>query len=70
VLAPPGSTTVYVAQGGENENGELAPTLNQLKQALQISELPSSRSRPEHVVKITTLVVEHNEFNYSIWALK
>jgi len=29
VLAPPGSTTVYVAgQGGENENGELAPTLN------------------------------------------
>lgn len=66
VLAPPGSTTVYVAgQGGENENGELAPDFeSQLKQAfanLGIA-LAAAGARPEHVVKITTLVVEHNEF--------
>jgi enamine deaminase RidA (YjgF/YER057c/UK114 family) len=64
-IAPPGSTMVYIAgQGGENEFGELAPDfVSQLKQAfvnLRVA-LAAAGVQKEQVVKITTLVVDHNE---------
>lgn len=64
-IAPPGATIVYLAgQGGEDENGNLADDFaTQLKQAfanLGIA-LNAAGTRPEHVVKLTTLVVNHDE---------
>lgn len=64
--APPGATVVYVAgQGGEDENGNLivGDFAAQLKQAfanLHIA-LAAVSASPEQVVKLTTLVVEHDE---------
>ena len=62
---PPGATLVYIAgQGGENENSELAPDFeSQLKQAFTnlCTALAAVGASPEHVVKLTTLVVEHDE---------
>ena len=64
-IAPPGTTTVYISgQGGEDENGKLVGDFaSQLKQAFANLRLALSASGalPEHVVKITVLVVEHNE---------
>ncbi len=64
-IASPGTTTVYNSgQGGEDENGKLVADFgSQLKQAftnLRIA-LSAAGARAEHVVKITVLVVEHNE---------
>lgn len=65
IIVPPGATLIYVAgQGGEDENGNLVDNFAaQLKQAfanLQMA-LTAAGARPEHVVKLTTLVVNHNE---------
>jgi enamine deaminase RidA (YjgF/YER057c/UK114 family) len=63
---PPGATIVYVAgQGGEDENGNLiiGDFAAQLKQAfanLYIA-LAAVGASPEQVVKLTTLVVEHDQ---------
>jgi enamine deaminase RidA (YjgF/YER057c/UK114 family) len=64
-IAPPETKIVYIAgQGGEDENGNLADDFGvQLKQAftnLRIA-LAAVGAHPEQVVKLTTLVVEHNE---------
>jgi len=64
-IAPPGATIIYVAgQGGEDENGNLVDDFAaQLKQAfanLRVA-LTAAGASPEHVVKLTTLVVDHNE---------
>ena len=64
-IAPPGATIIYIAgQGGEDENGNLVDDFAaQLKQAfanLRIA-LTAAGASPEHVVKLTTLVVDHNE---------
>lgn len=64
-IAPAGASIVYIAgQGGEDENGNLADDFaTQLKQAfanLDIA-LNAAGARPEHVVKLTTLVVNHDE---------
>jgi enamine deaminase RidA (YjgF/YER057c/UK114 family) len=64
-IAPSGSTIIYIAgQGGEDENGNLAGDFAvQLRQAfanLRVA-LAAAGARPENVVKLTTLVVEHNE---------
>lgn len=62
---PPGATLVYIAgQGGENENSELAPDFeSQLKQAFTNlrTALAAVGASPKHVVKLTTLVVEHDQ---------
>ncbi len=66
VMTPTESTIVYVAgQGGEDESGVLVSHdfAIQLKQAfanLQVA-LSAAGVCPENVVKITTLVVEHDE---------
>ncbi|MCU0536556.1 MAG: RidA family protein [Hydrococcus sp. Prado102] len=65
IVVPPGATLVYIAgQGGEDENGNLVDDFaSQLKQAfsnLRIA-LNAAGARPEHVVKLTTLIVGHNE---------
>ncbi|MGL5795406.1 MAG: RidA family protein [Waterburya sp.] len=64
-IAPPETRIIYIAgQGGEDENGNLADDFAvQLKQAftnLRIA-LNAVGADPEQVVKLTTLVVEHNE---------
>ncbi|MGL5941994.1 MAG: RidA family protein [Waterburya sp.] len=64
-IAPPETRIIYIAgQGGEDENGNLADDFAvQLKQAfinLRIA-LNAVGAHPEQVVKLTTLVVEHNE---------
>lgn len=64
-IAPPETRIIYIAgQGGEDENGNLAPDFTvQLKQAfanLRIA-LDAIGVHPKQVVKLTTLVVEHNE---------
>lgn len=63
-IVPPGATIIYVAgQGGEDENGNLVDDFAvQLQQAfanLRVA-LTAAGARPEHVVKLTTLVVDHN----------
>lgn len=64
-IVPPGATVIYVAgQGGEDKNGNLVDDFAvQLKQAfanLRVA-LTAVGTSPEHVVKLTTLVVDHNE---------
>lgn len=64
-IAPPGATIIYVAgQGGEDEKGNLvgdfAAQLTQAFANLRIA-LTAAGAHPEHVVKLTTLVVDHNE---------
>ncbi len=66
VIAPAHGVTVYIAgQGGEDESGNLADDfVAQLKQAfknLQVA-LESAGARPEHVVKISTFIVNHDMF--------
>lgn len=63
-IVPPGATIIYVAgQGGEDENGNLVDDFTvQLRQAfanLRVA-LTAAGARPEHVVKLTTLVVDHS----------
>lgn len=65
-IAPPGASIVYIAgQGGEDENSNLP--LNdftaQLKQAFANlrTALAAAGVNPEQVVKLTTLVVDHDE---------
>lgn len=65
VVAPTQGTTVYIAgQGGEDENENLADNFTtQLKQAfsnLQVA-LSAAGARPEHVVKVNTYIVDHDE---------
>lgn len=64
-IAPPGATIIYIAgQGGEDENGNLVDDFAaQLKQAFAnlCIALSAAGASPEHVVKLTTLVVDHNE---------
>ncbi|MBW4499115.1 MAG: RidA family protein [Scytonema hyalinum WJT4-NPBG1] len=66
VAASPGSTTVYISgQYGADENGNLISDdfTTQLKQSftnLRIA-LAAAGARPEDVVKITVLSVDHNE---------
>ncbi|KOP24570.1 endoribonuclease L-PSP [Hapalosiphon sp. MRB220] len=65
VVVPPEANLIYIAgQGGEDENGNLVDDFaTQLKQAfanLQIA-LTAAGARPEHVVKLTTLIVNHDE---------
>ncbi|MEY4519841.1 MAG: hypothetical protein RLZZ499_2441 [Cyanobacteriota bacterium] len=64
-IAPPEAKIIYIAgQGGEDENGNLAADFAvQLKQAfanLRIA-LDAVGAHPKQVVKLTTLIVEHNE---------
>jgi enamine deaminase RidA (YjgF/YER057c/UK114 family) len=64
-IAPPETRMIYIAgQGGEDKNGNLAADFAlQLKQAfanLRIA-LDAVGAHPEQVIKLTTLVVEHNE---------
>lgn len=64
-IAPPGATIIYVAgQGGEDEKGNLvgdfAAQLTQAFANLRVA-LTAAGAHPEHVVKLTTLVVDHNE---------
>ncbi|MBD6616531.1 RidA family protein [Komarekiella sp. 'clone 1'] len=66
VSAPVGSTTVYISgQGGEDENGNLAidDFASQLKQAFTNlrTALAGAGARPDEVVKITVLIVNHDE---------
>ena len=72
VIVPSGATMVYIAgQGGEDENGNLVNNFaDQLKQAfanLRIA-LSAAGARPEDVVKLTTLVVEHDESKVQLLA--
>ncbi|HAA30800.1 MAG TPA: hypothetical protein DCE56_27760 [Cyanobacteria bacterium UBA8553] len=64
-IVPPGATLIYVAgQGGEDENGTLVDDFAvQLKQAFAnlCVALTAAGASPENVVKLTTLVVDHNE---------
>lgn len=65
VVAPPHGVTVYIAgQGGEDKEGHLSDSfVDQVKQAfvnLDIA-LAIAGAGPEHVVKIGTLVVDHDE---------
>lgn len=64
-IAPPGARIVYIAgQGGEDANGKLVDDFSsQVKQAfanLRIA-LAAAGARPEQVLKLTTLIVDHNE---------
>ncbi|KAB8318070.1 RidA family protein [Tolypothrix campylonemoides VB511288] len=64
-IAPPGATIIYVAgQGGDDEKGNLvgdfAAQLTQAFANLRVA-LTVAGAHPEHVVKLTTLVVDHNE---------
>lgn len=65
VIAPAQGATVYIAgQGGEDENGSLVDDFEtQLKQAfanLRIA-LAAAGAQPEHVVKLNTYIVDHDE---------
>ena len=65
VITPAHKTTVYIAgQGGEDKNGNLSTDfVDQLKQAfanLKIA-LAAAGTSPEHVVKINTFIVNHDE---------
>lgn len=64
-IAPPEARIVYIAgQGGEDKNGNLADDFAvQLKQAFTNlrTALNAVGAHPEQVLKLTTLVVEHNE---------
>jgi enamine deaminase RidA (YjgF/YER057c/UK114 family) len=64
-IAPPEARIVYIAgQGGEDKNGNLADDFAvQLKQAFANlrTALNAVGAHPEQVLKLTTLVVEHNE---------
>jgi enamine deaminase RidA (YjgF/YER057c/UK114 family) len=64
-IAPSGTTIIYIAgQGGEDENGNLANDFaTQLKQAFAnlCTALTAAGTRPEYVLKLTTLVVNHDE---------
>ena len=64
-IVPPGATIVYIAgQGGEDEKGNLVGDFTaQMQQAfanLRVA-LAAAGNCPEQVVKLTTLVVDHNE---------
>ncbi len=64
-IAPPEARIIYIAgQGGEDKNGNLAADFAvQLKQAFTNlrTALNAVGAHPEQVLKLTTLVVEHNE---------
>ncbi|PSB11043.1 hypothetical protein C7B62_07295 [Pleurocapsa sp. CCALA 161] len=64
-IAPPETRMIYIAgQGGEDENGNLSADFAvQLKQAFTnlCIALDAIGVHPKQVVKLTTLVVEHNE---------
>ncbi|MGL5871817.1 MAG: RidA family protein [Xenococcaceae cyanobacterium] len=65
-IAPPKARIIFIAgQGGEDKDGQIATDFTvQLKQAfinLRIA-LDAVGAHPEQVMKLTTLVVEHNEF--------
>jgi enamine deaminase RidA (YjgF/YER057c/UK114 family) len=64
-IAPPEARTIYIAgQGGEDDNGNLAADFSaQLKQAFAnlCIALDAIGAHPEQVVKLTTLIVEHDE---------
>lgn len=64
-VVPAGATLVYLAgQGGEDQDGNLVDDFTtQLRQAfanLRIA-LTAASARPEQVVKLTTLIVNHDE---------
>lgn len=64
-IAPPNFSLVYIAgQGGEDVDGKLSSDFaSQVKQAfanLRLA-LTSAEAQPEHVLKLTTLVVDHNQ---------
>lgn len=65
VITPPGAKLVYIAgQGGEDQSCSRTPDFEtQLKQAFANlkAALSAVGARPEDVVKITTLIVDHNE---------
>lgn len=72
IVVPPGATMIYIAgQGGEDENGNLVDDFaEQLKQAfanLRVA-LSAAGAGPEHVVKLTSLVVEHDESKVQLLA--
>ncbi|KST66376.1 RidA family protein [Mastigocoleus testarum] len=72
VIVPPGATMIYIAgQGGEDENGNLIDDFaRQLKQAfanLRVA-LSAAGANPEHVVKLTSFVVEHDESKVQLLA--
>jgi len=72
-IVPPGATLVFIAgQGGEDENGSLDKDnfSAQVHQAFAnlVTALTASGARPEHVVKLTTLVVDHSEDKLAILA--
>ncbi len=64
-IVPPGATMVYIAgQGGENVEGELTNDfVSQVKQAFfnLRTALTTAGASPEQVIKLTTLIVDHNE---------
>jgi enamine deaminase RidA (YjgF/YER057c/UK114 family) len=64
-IAPPETRMIYIAgQGGEDKDGNLAPDfVVQLKQAFAnlCLALDAIGVNPKQVVKLTTLIVEHNE---------
>ena len=65
VIAPAHKLTVYIAgQGGEDKNGNLSNDfVDQLKQAFANLKmaLAAAELGPEHVVKISTFIVDHDE---------
>lgn len=68
VTAPTQGTTVYIAgQGGEDENENLADDFaTQVKQAfanLRVA-LSAVGARPEHVVKVSTFIVDHDQSKF------
>lgn len=72
ITVPPGATMIYIAgQGGEDENGNLVNNFaEQLKQAfanLRVA-LSAAGAGPENVVKLTSLVVEHDESKVQLLA--
>ncbi len=72
IVVPPGATMVYISgQGGEDENGNLANNFTaQLKQAFAnlCVALSATGAGPEHVVKLTSLVVAHDESKVKLLA--
>jgi enamine deaminase RidA (YjgF/YER057c/UK114 family) len=64
-IAPPEAKIIYIAgQGGEDKNGNLSADFAvQLKQAFAnlCIALDAVGAHPKQVVKLTTLIVEHNE---------
>jgi enamine deaminase RidA (YjgF/YER057c/UK114 family) len=68
VVASTPGTTVYISgQGGEDENANLADDFaTQLKQAfanLRVA-LSAVGARPEHVVKVNTYIVDHDQSKF------